>query len=406
MTRALAPIASLRLTVVLFALAMVLIFAGTLAQRELGNWEAVDTYFRSFFVMIPLRHLIFYDVPGALPFPGGFILGGLMLVNLLAAHAVRFSFTWKRAGVLLTHLGLILLLVGEFVTAAGAEEGMMTLHEGSYASYAEDLRETEIAVIRRLDDGREEVIAIPESRLVAAEAAEPIDLSGRGVPLAVRVIEWMPNSGLAMPERLAEAGVSIPSRASVGNGTRVVAVRQPTVTGTDLSNVNQPSAYVELLDAGRSLGTYLVSVNFGAVPMLTPRQTIRVGGEDYEVDLRFKRLYKPYTLHLLEARHDVFVGTDIPRNFSSRVRLVDAEANEDREVLIWMNHPLRYRGDAIFQSQMDAAGAARGVPMSGLQVVTNPGWLLPYIACAIVSVGLVWHFGAMLSRFVSRRAKA
>src|SRR5690606_23957618 len=97
---------------------------------------------------------------------------------------------------------------------------------------------------------------------------------------------------------------------------------------------------------------FLVSCNFSGIPLLEARQTVTIDGQPYEIELRFKRLYKPYTLHLIEARHDVFVGTDIPRNFSSRVRLVDPEANEDREVLIWMNHPLRYRGDAIFQSQM------------------------------------------------------
>ena len=85
------PIASLRITVALFALGMVLIYAGTLAQREHGIWDVVETYFRSFFVMIPLRHLFFVKVPGAIPFPGGFLLAAVLLVNLLAAHIIRFT---------------------------------------------------------------------------------------------------------------------------------------------------------------------------------------------------------------------------------------------------------------------------------------------------------------------------
>ncbi len=48
------PLASLRLTVWLFAAAMVLIFAGTLAQTGHGVWRVVDSYFRSAIAWIDL----------------------------------------------------------------------------------------------------------------------------------------------------------------------------------------------------------------------------------------------------------------------------------------------------------------------------------------------------------------
>ena len=47
----LSPLASLRLTVAIFALSMFLILAGTLAQVYHGTWEMMHTYFRSFGVM-------------------------------------------------------------------------------------------------------------------------------------------------------------------------------------------------------------------------------------------------------------------------------------------------------------------------------------------------------------------
>ena len=49
-------------------------------------------------------------------FPGGYTIGGLLLLNLVAAHVYRFKFEWKKSGILLTHLGLIVLLVGELLT--------------------------------------------------------------------------------------------------------------------------------------------------------------------------------------------------------------------------------------------------------------------------------------------------
>ena len=64
---------SMRLTVVCLALALVLVFWGTLAQVELGLYKAQNEFFRSFF--------IFWQPAGAgwrIPiFPGGYLVGGL-----------------------------------------------------------------------------------------------------------------------------------------------------------------------------------------------------------------------------------------------------------------------------------------------------------------------------------------
>src|SRR5690242_3769369 len=73
--RVIQPLASLRLTVVLFAFAILLVFFGTLAQVDLGIWTVVGKYFRSAFVVVPFK--IFFprtwNVPGAFPFPGGWL---------------------------------------------------------------------------------------------------------------------------------------------------------------------------------------------------------------------------------------------------------------------------------------------------------------------------------------------
>jgi hypothetical protein len=40
---------------------------------------------------------------------------------------------------------------------------------------------------------------------------------------------------------------------------------------------------------------------------------------------------------------------------------------------------------------------------SVLQVVRNPGWTIPYIACVLMSLGLTWQFGRQLLGFIARR---
>ena len=113
--RILTPLASLRLTVVLFALAIFIVLAGTVAQIDMDVWEVVHHYFRSFFTWIPLR--IFFprtwNIPLGFPFPGLWTVGAVMFVNLLAAHTLRFKTQAK--GIRLVS-GLIVILAGIALT--------------------------------------------------------------------------------------------------------------------------------------------------------------------------------------------------------------------------------------------------------------------------------------------------
>ena len=59
------------------------------------------------------------------PFPGGLLLGILLLTNLLAAHLVRFKLAWRRSGILLIHGGLIVLMVSQAVYHYCGVEGTM-----------------------------------------------------------------------------------------------------------------------------------------------------------------------------------------------------------------------------------------------------------------------------------------
>src|SRR5450432_1186259 len=134
--------ASLRLTVVCLAVGMLLIFLGTLAQVHLGIHAVQERYFQSLF--------IFWSPPGAswkIPIlPGGYLLGTVLLLNLLAAHATRFQFSRKKIGIILLHFGVILLLLGQLLTGLFARETQMRIDEGQTLGYSEASREVELAV--------------------------------------------------------------------------------------------------------------------------------------------------------------------------------------------------------------------------------------------------------------------
>ena len=68
---------------------------------------------------------------GGLPiFPGGYLVGALLLINLLAAYIQRFKWSQQKAGVYISHMGIITLLVGQIVTDVLQEESLCTWSAG------------------------------------------------------------------------------------------------------------------------------------------------------------------------------------------------------------------------------------------------------------------------------------
>lgn len=393
----LSALASLKLTVTLFAMSIFLVFAGTLAQVDAGIWTVMDRYFRTPIAWIELQALAPANLQwsGSFPFPGGWLLGAAVLVNLLAAHLMRFKMTWKRSGILMIHTGLIVLVLSEFVTGALADEGQMSIVEGGASHVVEDIRETELAVLDRSDPRFDTVVAFPESRLAGARPERTKTVGHASLPFDLRVIRFMANSRLVAASR-----TPMPNPANRGEGQQVVAEPRPEVAGTSpTQRANESAAYVQLLDkqTGEPIGTYLLALRFALRGM---PQVVEHNGTTYHMYLRFKRTYKPYQLELIDFRHDKYIGTDKPKDFASHLQLRDPQRNENREVVIRMNEPLRYRGDAIYQAAFmpDDRGTV-------LQVVSNPGWTMPYVSCALVTLGLLIHFVMSLTKFVGRQQK-
>lgn len=372
---------SLRLTVVLLILSLLLVFVATLDQVNLGIWAVQEKYFRSFFV---IGRLPGTDVPIPV-FPGGYLIGGLLLINLVAAHVYRFAMTWKKLGIQLAHAGLIALLVGELVTGLLQEDSSMRLQVGETKQYVESFREHELAVLDKTDPTFDEVVAIPQGAL-----ADEKSLQHGKLPFQVNVKAWLPNATLQMGDPKARPDLP---QATAGIGPRVQVIPLPITYKPD--EINVPAAFVEIVGTEGTLGTWVVS------PVIGMPQTFNYQGKTWELALRLKRTYLPFSLKLHEVTHEVYPGTEIPKNFASRVQLKSDDGQADREVLIFMNNPLRHGGQTFYQYQMNAPGQ-----LTVFQVVRNPGWILPYIACVMMGLGLTWQFSYSLLGFVRRRSAA
>jgi len=525
-----APLASLKLTVALFAMAIVIIFAGTLAQVDKDIWEVMGLYFRTPLAWIPLHVFKAVLPPGieiseklGFYFPGGFTIGALMMVNLLAAHTIRFKvqskgarllgglalialgavmtwaviasgsnkegiqdlpwfsnwFSWrllwevskgilaafavsavvtglrlgperrlerslllvfgvvlagftgwlyyrgdavalgdsslrilwqlmkgglagvvllagcllvfrKRAGVVLLHGGIGLMMVNELVVYGLHVEGQMQIAEREATNYAQDIRKRELAVIDTSGADTDEVVVVPEE-LLKPKAL----INDPALPFDIEVVDYFQHSTI-VPIKPGDR-----NPADTGLGASHIATPLEAGTGVDMNRgIDMTSAYVKLIDKhdpSKSFGTRLL----GVMPSMKDLpEKVTVDGKTYDVFLRVKRDYKPYAMYLKDVRFDKYMGTNMAKNYSSELRLVDATRDVDRDVKIWMNNPLRYAGETFYQQNFDSS---TGVEVTVLQVVANTGWMIPYVACMIVATGMLAHFWTTLVRFLQRR---
>ena len=381
MNRVVKIFTSLRLTVVCLAFAIALVFFGTIAQVNEGLYDAQARWFRSFFIWYPAHGDGF-----KFPFmPGGYLIGTTLLANLIAAHIVRFQLKWKKLGINLAHLGIILLLAGQLATDLLSRETVMNFVEGETRNFSVNQARAELVFISD-DGGVDKVFSIPQSLL-----AERGEIRSAKLPFTIRVRDFYVNSAVHRRAPMVDTGA--PS-ATEGVGPNVTLI--PLAKTNKPDEMNEPASVIELYTAQGSLGTWLVQPNLH-------EQTVELDNQVWRIALRFERTYHPFSVKLLKTTHEVYRGTDIPKNFQSRVQIDNPKSGEHREVDIYMNNPLRYGGLTFYQYQMGRDQVNDSLGTSALQVVKNPSWLTPYVGCGLVAAGLLVQFLSHLVGFIKKR---
>jgi len=135
---------SLKITCTLFVMGMFIIFVGSLAQSRRDVWQVVNQYFRVYIAKVEVRDFfppsmfpqyLDFDWEGQLgifssfPFPGGWLIGWLLLGNLIAAHVAKIRIQAKGLdlwfGILAVGVGAMLMalivVIGNQQT--GVEQG-------------------------------------------------------------------------------------------------------------------------------------------------------------------------------------------------------------------------------------------------------------------------------------------
>ncbi len=359
-------------------------------------------------ILLPISAWLWWAGKDAMLYESGMRIFWQLVKSLFAALILlggSMLIFKKRAGIVVIHAGLLLMMSGEVLVSYFAVESQMQLREGETKNYAEDIRATEFAIVDPSDKDTDKVVVVPGDVL-----ARETKVTDSNLPFDFKCEQFMVNTQHKMAgnggirlltAKEAGLGSDNPATAGFAKDLGLVALEAAPTTGTEGGDTDFASAYVTLYNkkTDKSLGTYLFSL------LLVNEQPIKVDGKTYQVSLRWKRVYKDYIVQLRDVRSDTYLGTSTPRDYSSYVRIVNNRTGEHRDkIRIWMNNPLRAWGDTFYQSSYQQGVDDNGRPYEAtvLSIVSNLGWMIPYTACVIVGVGLLAHFIPVLLRFLKR----
>jgi len=348
--------------VVACAWLILLLILGTLAQRNMGLFYAQEKYFSSWVFTL-----------GRLPVPGGRAAMVVIFISL-AAYLLRSEiWRWRKAGLLVAHLGAMLLLVGGFLTAYFSQEGTMVIREGETVDYMMDTVRRELALQVDTGDIPSDLAVFPDREL---EVGRTLRISG--MPVKIELLEYYRNCQVL--QRHVPPG--LPLRGLARRYRLMPAERMPDPSG------NSACATVRLSGAGSNTdGIY------GLVENASRPEELEIAERSYLLSLRPARTYLPFRMVLTDFSKVDYPGTTVAKSYESTLDLRDGESS--RQVIIAMNEPLRHRGYTFYQSSFFQSSSGE---TTVLAAVKNHGRIVPYFASLVMCIGLLIHLASLLLR--------
>jgi len=374
-------LSSYGLSVILLLLLLLLTYLGTMDQVGNGIFKIQKKYFESAFLVSDVLN----GIP--LPLPGAYLVMVVLFINLLLGGVLRVKWSVAGAGLITTHLGIMLLLIASFVSHASAIHGSVTLYEGDETAEFRSSFLWEIAIYPALEKPTGQPVReylIPHREFMGLADGQERVFGGKDLPLDLRVTgvienSWPKGEGRNPPTNPVVDRVYLEDRRSEKETEQ---------------NIPGVYLYVKAGDGGEEQRAILWGESQLPLLVKTPKGR-------WAVELRKKRSNLPFGLRLDKFTHEYYPGTRMPRVFLSDVTKI-ADGSE-RKVKIEMNQPLRSEGFTVYQSNWGPQGAREGTRLfSGFSVVTNPSDQWPLIACIVIGLGLFIHFTRVLLRYLRR----
>lgn len=382
--------ASFKLATIVLVLMTVVTLLGTLGQVEVGLHAATKKYFHSFFFTDSI-----WGIPVLLP--GGMLLMALLFINMTIGAIVKVRKRWKGAGLLISHIGMLMLLLGGFVTRYFATDGYMALYPGMTSNRVESYREWQLEIVPLAPDGTAGKAWIyPAEQLATVRSDEQRVLTSDTLPFDVVINGYAKNSS------------PIPTSAPMAAGVEAKEIDGFKLSPQDPSKEaeqNIPGTIVEFRprDGSAPVEAILWAGSYRFDPREKPMPFVFTLGDQRYGALLAKESWKvPYSVRLDEFIFDRHPGVSMARNYESRVTRLE-EGQPEKAIEIKMNEPMRHGGYTFFQESFGPGGSQPGDEMySQFAVANNPADQWPLVALCVTGAGLAVHFLIMLVGFKAK----
>ena len=382
-------LASYGMSCTLFILLLALTYFGTIHQVENGLYESQKKYFESIFLI----HWVFGWAP--LPLPGGYLVLGLLFVNLVCGAVIRARKGWSHLGILIAHAGICLLMIGAFVTFEFSTSGHLTLYEKDRSNEFESPDEWEIGVAEINTAGPATEYLVREPDFCRAGARRSQTFTFENVPFDMTISGYCRNATTRSVDREGSP-----------EGKVVDGYYLESLPPEREAEQNAPGAYVVLTEKSSAVAHDGILSGLAGRPYV-----VGVDGKQWQVNLRRRRWPLPFTVVLNKFTHELHPGTSMPKVFRSDVTVIQTKAtgvaaeSVQQDVQISMNEPLRLDGYTLYQSSWGPPDARPGDPLfSTFAVVKNPVEQYPLYACVTVTFGLALHFAQKLLRYLRKES--
>ena len=373
-------LSSFGLSCTLLIFLALLTWLGTLEQVNKGLYDVQRRYFESLYV-------IHHAGPVPIPLPGGLLVMGLLAVNLVMGGLVRIRKGSATLGVMVAHVGILMLLCAGYVKSYHSEDGHTTLYEGQSSNVFQSYNRWELAILQPLGDGRLREIVAPQEDFIGHGGLQPAKLSSGELPFDVELRLFTPNA------RVLPKGPMVRTAMPVIEGFFI----SPLPVEKD-NETNIAAVVATVVDKASGARQETILDGFAREPW-----TVKVAGQEWGLELRREQYLMPFAVALDDFRKEDHPRLNMPKSFSSDVTVIEDGAK--RPVRISMNEPLRQDGLVLYQASWGPSNARPGDPLfSTLAVVRNPADHYPLYACIVIAIGLVLHFSRKLIRHIRSQA--
>ncbi len=384
---------SLGLATVLLLLLGVLTWLATLEQIGNGLYPTLNKYFsiQAWYVLPDIASFPHINgKPLTLPLPGGYWVCALLLLNLTLGGILRMRKGWNKAGILISHFGIIFMIAGGGITDHYSKRGNMAIEEGQSSDVAQDYFEYVVEVAEIKSDKPEDIQVIDGEYLTDLEGENARIFRLPKMPFDLEITGYY---NFAVP---VSADQRAPRNKEPIFDGYFLEEQPDHVDGKAIEEEQKTAAcHARLLfrDGTKSSPFLLAGASFHPF-------SVRLEDRVFTIDMR-KRLWPmPFTVKLDKFTADFHPGTSRPSKFISDITRVENGA--EAKVRIEMNEPMRYEGLTFFQASYGPPGAGPGQKLySVFEIVKNPADKWPEYSLYVVTLGLLIHFVMKLANYLS-----